>query len=73
MITVSLCEIKLLYLSGEYAKVTLQEGQPKQVESTLLDNGLCGFLLPYLTKGSIISKCIYIRRGISLLPHKEDL
>lgn len=50
MITVSLCEIKPLYLRSKCVKVTLQEGQLKQIENILLDSALGGFLLPYLAK-----------------------
>lgn len=42
MITVSLCEIKPLYLRSKYVKVTLQEGQLKQIENILLDSALYG-------------------------------
>lgn len=52
MITVSSCETKPPYLCGEYAKVTLQEGQLKPVESMLLNSALGGCLLLYLAEGT---------------------
>lgn len=45
MITVSLCEIKPLYLCREYAQVTLQEVPLRQVESKLPESGSWVFIV----------------------------
>lgn len=73
MITVSLCEIKPLYLRSKYVKVTLQEGQLKQIENILLDSALGGFLVLYMAKSNMMLKLIYIRLNIRFLSYKEEL
>lgn len=71
MITVSVCEIHQLYLCREYAKVALQEGHLKQIQSIRLYSALGGCLLPYLAKGRKISTCTYIGLDTRLPPHQD--
>ena len=59
MIAVSCCEIRPQSLCGDYAKVTVREGQLKRGKSVLLDRALGGCLLPYLAKKAVRYQHLY--------------